>query len=504
MRSARRALVVLAPLVGVVLAHLVHAQPVPPVGGAPPPAASSAAATTATAPPGTTSVDAALAPTDADAIGVKAGGLTADGAAERAAATSKAVKIDEAKLRAAAALVDQAWDKFLPTLTFKASYTRLSPIDIPSLGLLPVYNGNPNDTPLDINKFKLQPLAFPVYLNSYVLQGSLLIPLSDYAFRVAQNHDAALKGEEAAKWTIQATKQQSRFDARVAYYNWVRAKGSVVVAKAAIADSEGHLKDVKTQLALKAATTADMYRVESQLAAAQLALIQSENLVITTEANLRLLMHAPDDEKVDLGEDVSAELGVAALDLKSLKASALNNRAELKAIDAQIESGEKSASVANAGIFPRLDAIGNVYYARPANRIFPQVDEFRWNWDVTLQLTWSPNDALVANDTKNAVEAQTSELEATREQLVDAINMDVINAYTTVRTAEGSVVAAGAELRAAQEAYRVRIEQFHNGAATSSNVIDAESDLTRARLAELNARVDLRIAKAQLKKAIGE
>ena len=38
----------------------------------------------------------------------------------------------------------------------------------------------------------------------------------------------------------------------------------------------------------------------------------------------------------------------------------------------------------------------------------------------------------------------------------------------------------------------------------SSFLVDAESELTRARLNELNARVDLRIARVQLKKATGE
>lgn len=494
MRLARPASIVVVTLMGIALANAGRAQtagtaattttttPTTAASSAPPVAAPPIAAASSSV--GT------VVPTSAADIGVVAGGLTADAAAERAASTSKSVKIDEAKLKAAAAAVDQAWDKFLPTLSLKAAYTRLSPVDVPVFAVPGAPPGSG--------------FAFPIFLNNYLLQGTLLVPLSDYAFRIFQNHDAALKNADAAKWTVKVAEQQARFDARVAYYNWVRANGSVVVAKAAIVDSEGHLKDVKSQLALKAATTADMFRVEARLASAQLALVQSENLVITTEANLRLLMHAGDDESVKLGEDVSAELGVAQIDLKSLKATAMSKRAELKAIDAQIESGDKSEDVANAGIFPRLDAMGNVYYARPAQRIFPQVDEFRWNWDITLQLTWSPNDALVASDTKSQVQAQTEVLKATREQIVDAINMDVISAYTTVRTAEGSVVAAGAELRAAQEAYRVRVEQFHNGAATSSNVIDAESDLTRARLNELNARVDLRVARAQLKRATGE
>ncbi len=39
--------------------------------------------------------------------------------------------------------------------------------------------------------------------------------------------------------------------------------------------------------------------------------------------------------------------------------------------------------------------------------------------------------------------------------------------------------------------------------ATAVELVDAETDLTRARIAALNARVDLRVALAQLRHAIG-
>ena len=43
-----------------------------------------------------------------------------------------------------------------------------------------------------------------------------------------------------------------------------------------------------------------------------------------------------------------------------------------------------------------------------------------------------------------------------------------------------------------------------NGATTSALVVDTEAELTRARLVALDARVNLRIARSNLKKVIGE
>jgi outer membrane protein TolC len=58
-------------------------------------------------------------------------------------------------------------------------------------------------------------------------------------------------------------------------------------------------------------------------------------------------------------------------------------------------------------------------------------------------------------------------------------------------------------LAAAEEGYRVRKELLNADRATALELVDAETELTRSRIASLNARVDLRVAGAQLDHALG-
>ena len=55
----------------------------------------------------------------------------------------------------------------------------------------------------------------------------------------------------------------------------------------------------------------------------------------------------------------------------------------------------------------------------------------------------------------------------------------------------------------AEEAYRVRRALFQNGRATNLELTDAELDLPRARLDAIDARIALRVAKANLARAVG-
>lgn len=444
-----------------------------------------------------------------------AGGLTADTAAASAVSTSVNAKVDAARLLNAGAQVDAAWDAYWPKLTFTARYTRLSPITPPVLGdsnagflvATPNAPGTVQGQPLPAGAVLVPTqlnFSFPVILNQWTTQATLLVPLSDYVFRIFKQHDAALLSLEAQKWSSKVNAQTTATDARVTYYNVLRAHGAVVVARAAVDQSQAHLKDLKNQFAAKVVTVADVARVEATLANAQLALIKSENLVVVTEAQLRVLMHKTGEDAMSYGEDLTAELPKLNMDLKTAKVEAMSKRAELKALDAQVAAAEKQTDIVAAGMYPRVDAIGNFTYANPNQRYVPATAEWKATWDVSLQLTWSPNDWLLAHDQKKSAATNVAVLKATREQIIDGLVLDVTSAYTRVKEAEASIGTTATELRAAEEAYRVRKEQFSLGATTSALLIDSEADLTRARLNHLNARVDLRIARAQFRKAIGD
>jgi len=80
----------------------------------------------------------------------------------------------------------------------------------------------------------------------------------------------------------------------------------------------------------------------------------------------------------------------------------------------------------------------------------------------------------------------------------------VLAAEQAVQIAVHALDTSAKGLVAAEEGYRVRKELLAAERATAVELVDAETDLTRARITALNARVDLRVAMAQLAHAIGD
>jgi outer membrane protein TolC len=433
------------------------------------------------------------------------GGLTSDVVSARAEATSFDIKEKQADLQAAAAGVDQALVGYFPKLSGVARYTRLSPIDQPSLGtLVAVPNAMQGPIPAGTPLVAV-PLSFPVILNQYLLQATLSLPISDYILRIPQNYAAASKNVNAARLAEKATRFKVAADARGAYYAWVRAKLQRVVAAQAVEQAKAHVVDVKKAFDAGTVSRADVLRFDSQLAASELFLERADSFESLTETQIRVAMHDFEATPYQIGESVDAEPVKAGErdDLPSMWSEATHNRLELRTLDESYSSLKEQAKVARAGYFPRLDGVGDVIYADPNQRVFPSEDVFKTTWDVGLQLSWSPNDAASAGPSSGSLEARASSLVAQRQSLADAICIEVTQARNSLREARTAIESSGRGLLAAEESYRVRRSLFQNGRSTSVELTDAETDLTRSRLESITARVDLQVAKVRLEHALG-
>jgi outer membrane protein len=181
----------------------------------------------------------------------------------------------------------------------------------------------------------------------------------------------------------------------------------------------------------------------------------------------------------------------------------MDKRLEVRALDETAWSLKDQAKNTRGAYYPKLDAFGDLLYANPNSRIFPQEPVFRGTWDVGLQVTWAPNDLGVASAQSKTLEARAASTEAQKAVLVDALRVEVMQQWQAYREAEASIATTARGLAAAEESYRVRKELFSRGRATSVELTDAEIDLTRARLEAINARLDVRIGRVRLLHALG-
>ncbi len=441
----------------------------------------------------------------------RGGGLTSDQVGRRAAATSFDVKAKLQEVRAAEADVDRAVMAFVPRLTLTGRYTRLSRVDDssvgPDQGSLVGTTAPPGPLPpgAPLIGIPASAFSFPQVLDQWLLNANLTVPISDYVLSTSKAHTAAKTSRRAAELGVQATRLQAAANAKVAYYDWVRARLAQVVANESASQAKAQLDAVKLSQTAGRASDADVLRAEAGLANARLLETRAKSLVRVSEARIRVAMHDQRTPRFEIGEHVLTlrrgddERG----SVESLVREAIRKRLELRALQQTSVSLEKQSSVVRSTQLPRLEAFGNFNYANPNARVFPQEKKWRSTWDIGVQVIWTPNDLGIAPAQARGIDAQREQVRFQKKSLEDAVRLEVTQARSALTEARASVEATKRGLVAAEASYKARSKLYRFGRATSLEVFDAEVALLRARLSWIDAYVALRVARVQLDHAVG-
>jgi outer membrane protein len=419
-------------------------------------------------------------------------GLTADEASRRAVDNSFAIEAKRREIEAVNAGVDQAKAAFWPQLLLQARYQRLSDIEQPALD----FNGDgvPDPSP------------FPVVLNNYTLQAGVTIPLSDYVLRTMNAIDAAKHSRVSAEADEQATRLSVAREGRVTYYEWIRALGQAIVTSQAVQLAQSRYGDAQNSFNAGLSSRADVLRADAGVKQAQLLDQRARHQAVIAELRLRVLMRDPGNATYQVGENLLADLPELEQEPNADAAlrEALAQRPELRTLQASAASLEEQAKVTRSGNYPRLDATANYIYANPNPRYIPGDAEWNGTWDVGLVLSWTPTNIASNSASMDATRARAAGVVAQRSALEDSLRVEVADAIEGLKEARFSLGVTESGLRAAEESYRVRRELFRAGRSTLVELTDAESDLTRARIEAINARVDSRIAIVAYNYALGK
>ena len=292
--------------------------------------------------------------------------------------------------------------------------------------------------------------------------------------------------------------------ARIDYYTWARAWMLEVVTRQSVEQAKGHLELARAARETGRMPEVEVLRAESLLASAELLDERTRNAGRLAESRLRNVMHDRGNVPLEIGEDLlgpppAAETGTP----ETLYAEALTRRVEMRGFERQDAALVDQRQATHATSLPRVEAFGNAYAANPSPRVLPPQERWRATWDVGIQLTWSPNDVGGSDATFGSLDARRKKLDADRAALADALRDEISAALLAQDEAHAALDTAGRGLTAAEEAYRVRRELFALGRSTNVELIDAESDVLRARLEMVQARVDARVARVRLDHAVG-
>jgi outer membrane protein len=455
-----------------------------------------------------------------------AGGLTSEQVAQRSVESSPMLAAKQAEVEVAEAQLQATLYQFIPRMEGRATYTRLSQarlifgtdsggfiVGAQSEGLLS-YGPCGDLAPLAcVVDSSGQPIAAVALdfgisdppLNAISLQAQIGVPISDYIARLPTAKKAGQAQIRASEYAAKAEQLTIQRDARVAYYDWVRAIASKVALQESLVRTQARLADAEAAFEAGVASKADVMRLDAAVATLSAAAIRAENFQRVAEQSLAVQMGEEGFPSYQIGEDLfTPEPEPQGLgDLNQMIEEARTNRYEMKAFASSTESLEYGLKTTRAGYYPRLDGFAEATMANPNQRFFPLEQVFNGSWSAGVSLTFVINDAINTSVEVKRLEASQRTLEAQREALARGVALEVAYAWAERQSVLAELAYIERATASAVEGYRVAVDLYQVGDATTTDILDAEYEQVSATLSNINAKIGLRMADIKLLYALG-
>ena len=302
---------------------------------------------------------------------------------------------------------------------------------------------------------------------------------------------------------MRAQKADVRVLTQEAYFNLLKARQVAEVAAQSERTLAEHLQQVRLLHESGRATELDVTRVQIRLANALVSGVLCRGATNVAQVAFTTLIGVPSTTELvllDVFDESSLQEAPPATDLVS---EALHARPEVAIARHAAKIADTRANAEGAGLWPQVHFRFGYSYDRPNQRNFPVRDQFDGSWDVSLLLSWTIWDWGVNYHGMMAARAEASAALRNVDDIRESVRLDVEQRREQYGSIRGVTSASQQAVNSAERALAQAELLFSAGRITSLDVLDAETEATRARFEFVQALVDARIIWAKVERAVG-
>lgn len=406
---------------------------------------------------------------------------------ERAYANNKALRMQEKEVRAARAERLGAVSPFLPQVDATGGFTHNSATLFE--------NGN---TPFAFDSEK-DLGVFTGYKENIKAGGTVTQSVyrggGDYA--ALKNANLQIRVQEE---TLRARRLDVEFEAKRLYYGLLLAQENECIAEDLLTQAEAHYADVSHKYAQGTSSRFDLLQSKVHVSLLIPQLVQAQNAIDLTDADLKKLLSLRMQDRVVLTERLEHTL--IAVDEESFLKRAYARRPEMILKSLGVDMGAWSIRQARATRLPQVDAALNA---------FSQADELgemfnsRHNlWSVGVNVTVPVFDGFFTKSKVDAAWARYARAGLSREDTAEQTAVDVRRACLDLREAQTIIESQRDNIAEAREALRISEVAYDNGVGTNLDVLDSLVSLSQAQQYYASGIYDYLMARAALDRTLGD
>jgi outer membrane protein len=318
---------------------------------------------------------------------------------------------------------------------------------------------------------------------------------------ILANYEANRLGTDIARFDEAAAVQDLIQEVKVAYFNILKAGRILSVAGQSLDRLTAHRDTAQSFYDVGVIPKNDLLYAEVELANGRQFLVRAENSLEMAKSKFNTVLRREINTPVEIQDILNDNPFEKTLD--GCIAAALSNRPEIRSYALRLEQAKRIVSLARSDYYPTVGLVGN--YARYGDTpsVAGSAYKDQESWYVMAVANWN---FWEWGKTKNRVDAGLSRESQASDILAnvrDQIVLEVKNAYLLLREAEKQVLVSKMAIEQAEENFRINTERYREQVGTSTDVIDAQTLLSRARSDYFNALGDFSISQARLERAMG-
>lgn len=312
--------------------------------------------------------------------------------------------------------------------------------------------------------------------------------------KTSSSVDIQILTKQSAEADFQNTAASLVLGVKEAYYSFLKAKMSEIVAKETVNQFQQHFDVAETFFETGKSSKIDVTSAEVNLSNARIQLISVQNALHIARVTLNKAMGLISAPEYDVEEQFYLEK--ISISFETALAQAYENRPDLLSTGLKKEALEKGIDLNKKGYLPVLS--GNAAYGYAGDDT--SMDK---SWNVGVALAFPLFSGL---STKYAVDEARANLDvakANEESLRQSVYQEVQSAWLNRREAFERIEAGRIIVRQAEENVELAKGRYETGVGNSIEITDAMIKLNNAKMTYITALSDFSVAQARLEKAIG-
>ncbi|MBI5416898.1 TolC family protein [Candidatus Poribacteria bacterium] len=381
---------------------------------------------------------------------------------------SRKIMIDQKKIIEAQEKIEEVKSAFYPNVSANLLFTRLE--KAPTINNIKIG---------DVNTYNLKlQVSYPLYTAGATKIGSEIAELGLKTNEIKSN----------------ITNIEIAYSVYQGYFNVLKANKFADVAKESIKLLKAHEKNVQNLYLSEVVTKSDLLAIQVKLAESEQLLIKAKNGVKITETAFNQILGRKMDSSIIL-KDYKDFINFGKKYEDCLQ-TAYNNSKELKSMELLVQINEKKKALDAAENKPKV-SLNGAYNIDEGGLS----SDKKWSVSLNAAIPIWDHDRIKHKTSQDS--AQIEQLRLQILELREIIALQINQAFINVESAKNEIETIKVAINLAQENFALARKRYESNLALNTEVMDAETALTRVNINYFSALYDYQLAIAALNKAMG-